>query len=405
MQRFSSTHSRRTHRDGFLTPLIAMALLVVMGIVALVLDRLWLDAAQIELQRTAESAALGAAGRLVDESLYTETDAPDELLNSARHAAIQIAAANLVAGSPVELDPERRDIRFGRRVRNAETDEIKFLETIYQPSTVVVTAHQTRYRKNPVALFLRDLTGVGSGDVVCRASASLRSRAVGLRAANGIPIPMLPVAIRITGEPRSLPVLDWPGSIELADDGDSWSFDAVRGKVQPQADGIPEWRVRSAAFRQSPEEADLAMLDLATDDSFARYVDQIRGGVREEHLPDSGGELLFLDGPFWLKGGLTLSNDLCSAFREQLGEPRIVALFDESETSGAFAQGRMRCIGFAALRLVDVVHLPGNAVELVFQPCLLTSRAVVLASELDDERLAQWEWPAQPSIFKLQLTN
>ena len=82
---------------------IALALLVVGGAMALVFDRLWQDAAFLELRSAGEAAALAAANRLAgDESLRKEPDW-ESLCQEARTAAADVAAKNLVGGLPVKM--------------------------------------------------------------------------------------------------------------------------------------------------------------------------------------------------------------------------------------------------------------------------------------------------------------
>ncbi len=53
----TGTQVRKSRRRGFTTPAVAIALLVVMAGLALVLDRLWLDTADLELTTAAEAAS------------------------------------------------------------------------------------------------------------------------------------------------------------------------------------------------------------------------------------------------------------------------------------------------------------------------------------------------------------
>ena len=55
---------RHEKRGGYTTAAIAFALLVAMAGFALLIDRMWLDAADMELTVAAESAALAAAAEL-----------------------------------------------------------------------------------------------------------------------------------------------------------------------------------------------------------------------------------------------------------------------------------------------------------------------------------------------------
>src|SRR5262245_51018624 len=97
----TSTQQTRSHgpRRGFTTPAVAIALLIAMCGLALILDRLWLDAADLELTTAAEAAALGAASALANDDLLRINADPELRQDDARNAAAWIASQNTVAGS------------------------------------------------------------------------------------------------------------------------------------------------------------------------------------------------------------------------------------------------------------------------------------------------------------------
>ena len=111
-------------RRGSLVPLFGVTILVVGAALALVLDRLWIDAAQLELRTVAEASALAAGRDYIqsDSNLRTLLESPKEnssqqniRIEKARAEAARIASGNLVAGKPLKLNTdEGGDIRFGR---------------------------------------------------------------------------------------------------------------------------------------------------------------------------------------------------------------------------------------------------------------------------------------------------
>ena len=106
-------------RSGLLAPAALIALVVVLGAAGLVIDRLWLDNAQVELTNAAEAAALAGARSLATDDLLHETVDEERFVNDARSAALRIARENRIAGEAVDLDPaEDGDVRIGRLVRN-----------------------------------------------------------------------------------------------------------------------------------------------------------------------------------------------------------------------------------------------------------------------------------------------
>ena len=111
-------------RRGSMALAAMMSLLVIIGGVAIALDRLWLDSAKTELEAAVEAAALRGGQFLASDDLLRLESDIDARLELARREAGNIANQNLIAGDPVELDitPEG-DIRFGRLVHRDRTEE------------------------------------------------------------------------------------------------------------------------------------------------------------------------------------------------------------------------------------------------------------------------------------------
>ena len=75
MKRYQRAHitvSQTVGRRGVITPLAAMVLLVVLAGIALVVNRLWLDAASLEVTTCIETAVLAAGQELAADDLLKE---------------------------------------------------------------------------------------------------------------------------------------------------------------------------------------------------------------------------------------------------------------------------------------------------------------------------------------------
>ena len=176
--------------------MVAVAMIVVMSGMALILDRLWLDAADLELTAAAESAALAAGRELANDDLLRLAPNHAERLQAARDAAAWVASENRVAGHPVELNAEPQgDVRLGRLILDEHEKQVRFDESDDNPTTVVVTAQRSRKSNNPIGLFIAGLTGIPFGDVASRVEASIDNRIIGVRPFEGAPVPALPLAI------------------------------------------------------------------------------------------------------------------------------------------------------------------------------------------------------------------
>ncbi len=271
-----SNHVHR--RDGFITPFVVFALLVVMCCLALVFDRLWLDSTVVELTRGAEAAALRAAkGLASDDRLLKEVDARARI-QTARTAAANIAVQNLVAGDPLVLDTSPQgDIRFGRLIEHSETGLTVFLETLNNPTSVVVTAERSRGRGNPIALIFKQLTRQSAGDAVARAEATIQNRIVGVRPFDGVHVPGLPMAIlkkAAAGERQDT----WDVQIEQRQGKDRYSYNEQAKQVVLSPDGIPEIVLKGYSWQSQPQAANVLLVDLGSDlrdDVLSR---QIRNG-------------------------------------------------------------------------------------------------------------------------------
>ncbi|MFP6765498.1 MAG: hypothetical protein VB858_17855, partial [Planctomycetaceae bacterium] len=229
-----------------MAPAAIMALVVVIAGVALVLDQLWLDAASVELQTAAESAALAAGGELATDDLLKLNFSRENILQRARQKATEIAATNQIAGRPVQLDDSiAGDIRFGRVVVQSSSGREVFVETDFQPTSVATRAEHSRSQNNPVALFLNGLTGKTGGDVTAIAEASLDNRLIGLQPLDGVPIPALPLAILKSDlDGRNLET--WDSAIVNRQGHDQFSYHEDTGEISSEPDGIPEIRLWSA---------------------------------------------------------------------------------------------------------------------------------------------------------------
>ncbi len=375
-----------------MVPAIAMMLLVMGAAMALVLDRLWLDSAQIELRSAAEAAVL-AAGHvfLEDDTLVLRPSKQDsvykaDLLERARLAATEIAALNPVAGRSVQLDtsPEG-DIRFGHVVNSDQAPEPVFLESDHNPNTIVVLASRLRKFGNPVATLFQELTGRPQADALELAEAMLDSRVVGLQPLEDLTIPALPLGI-LSVDPFLRTEQTWQTMIETGLGGDGYRFDQSSQSILKEADGIPEL-VLDTKLLGSDEESELfnvVLLDFpsptATQDALQR---QIRTGLDPQDLSTFDGRLYFEYGPVALTGAATLKESLLSSLSSAIGQKRIVFLYNESfELPKQTFQGQPRHQIFAlkpiAIRLMAIRVSQSGDLQLVVQPCVMTSRTVLV---------------------------
>lgn len=406
----TGSHPRR----GSIVPAIAISLLLIMGGIALVLDRIWIDAAQVELLAAAEAAALAGARQLADDDLLRTAPSTQRRLDAVRTVAANIAAQNLVAGQPLQLQAES-DVKIGRIAVSAATGQAMFLETSRHPNTVVVFARQLRSRGNPVALLMRQVTQQPAADLAVSAEAGLDDRIVGVRPAEGFAVPALPLAILAT-DPAGKRKDTWQEQIVKRSGRDEFGYDASRGQVTAGPDGIPEITLRSEDRSDRSSPPNLKLVDLGTDLRDAGLVEQILQGWSATDLERFGGEVLLSqqvpsgesapptanagDGaaqtlPPFPKGGPEggpqqalslgatswLGQPTLGALRSVQGECRICLLYvDEPAAAGRPVGTRVQCVALVAGRIMDVVCESRAAPQLVFQPGIIVTRAAVVAA-------------------------
>lgn len=423
-----STHTRTaSRRSGSLMPALALALLAVLGGVALVVDRLALDTAKGELRASAEAAALAAARELANDDRLRPDFNPAALQMKSRFAAARIAAENFIAGEPLTLNTDPMgDIRFGRLQTDSETGETIFVEAEGQddPTTVVVNARRTSDRDSAVPLPFRTLYAPTDADVVAVAEASINFGVIGLRPVDGLSIPTLPLAIlsqsfaeqdseeksssdRVShsqesrsDKPRVSNASSWTRDIEQRRGTDRFGYDATTGEVLNTSDGIPEITLRTAARTGDPKSNAfvLALTGDLTQDGLRR---QIGEGWSADDLEPLGGELLFDHGALTLAGLRGVDgNVLSGALRKVLGQSRVVFLYDREIGDSRASVASLQVSDIVAGRVMSVREISNCECEIVFQPAVMATRSAVTSSEQAESGCEKNKY-----VANLRLTN
>ncbi|MBC8117689.1 MAG: hypothetical protein H7062_25145 [Candidatus Saccharimonas sp.] len=409
MLRTPSRPLRSPPRRGLTTPAVAVALIVAMGGLALIVDRLWLDAADLELTTAAESAALAAARSLASDDLLRPNADPADRLLAAREAASWIASQNFVAGDPVTINSDAEgDVRLGRLILDEKEKQVRFEESNEHPTTAVVTAQRTRSTSNPVGLFVTGLTGIPFGDVVSRVEATIDNRIVGVRPFEGTTVPALPVAIWLK-DPTQQRRDTWEQQIEARRGADIFGYDPAAGKVYRGADGIPEIVLRSQPRDRDSSDSNMLVLDIGTrlqDKDVAR---QFASGWSAEDLTDLGGEMrVSPTNPETFPASPKLTHHDREALDNLIGEPRICLLYSDARPNVSSSLLQATCVRLVAIRVLAVRDGSEGSCELIAQPCVFATRTALLdeqtpyhtglASDASTEN-------ANPYIYKLQLTH
>ena len=336
-----------THRAGLTTPVVALALLLAMAGLALILDRIWLETAQLELNTAAEATALAAARQLAQDDRLIPNTPEQQRLDAAQTAAELTAAMNLVAGQTPSFNPARNDILFGSYSQPQGDSPILLQTDVTDPQTVRITLHRSRSRSNPVALFIGQLTGVPFGDVNRQADATVNNHVEGLRPVVGATVPALPLAIWKV-DPTGSRSDTWDLQIEQRQGSDNFCLDADTQLPIDGSDGIPEITLRSLASGQPPASCNLQVVDLGSgfDDSILEG--QFRSGWSDDDLASVGG-MIDPAAALVLSSSPELMDRDRDALEAILGEPRICLLFSSAVPSGNENLVQITCAGLVAV--------------------------------------------------------
>lgn len=376
-------------RRGSLLPAVALALVVVAGAVALVLDQLWLATAHRELQVAANSAALAAAQEMAhDDLLKVQFDAAQRahaIRNSARNAALQ----NLVAGGRVVVNTEpHRDVRFGRPVIDPLTGHESFIETDYGPTSVIVTAHRDRRSGNPVSLLMPYLTGQPTGDVTTIAEASISNEIVAVRPFDQANVPAWPIAVLAS---QGGAQADWEQAIEARQGQDRFGWDRSAGEVVEEPDGIPEMVLKATS------EGNVRLVDLGSNLLDEAIQTQLRHGWSWQDVQHLGSELGFSSGPLQMRSSTDFTGMPVEELQQQIGQSRVILLYQQPETSLPGSRPAISVNRLVAVRLLKV-SVQNTDVEFIIQPAIVATRTAVLAQSTD-------ELSPNPYIYRLALTQ
>lgn len=369
-------------------PAMAIAILVVGGCLALVLDQLWLTTAQRELQAAANAAALAAGGALAtDELLRSQVD-HSAIADHARTVASQVAASNRSAGQRIAVESAPyEDVRIGRVVIDEENGRRTLLETDQHPSAVAVLTHCDRVHGNPVSMFLPALAGRTHADVIALAEASLTNQVTGIRPLDVANAPAWPVGILQSSlDPKTE---TWSSAIELRQGKDEFRWDSETKQVVRESDGIPEITI---VVPQDDEEGNGLILDIGNGLLDAKINRQFLQGFSQEELEGFGGQLDLTAGPIPVTGSSNFEGSPIKMLSQHIGHTRIVLLFqgtveEEDEIS------QVDATGLVAVRMMDISTT--GKLEIVLQPTVVTTRTAI----------AQPASPGRnPYIYKLSLT-
>ncbi len=369
-----SLRPRAAARRGAAAVFVAMCSVLLISIAALAIDLGMLYVARTESQVSADSAAMAAAWRLVDENRLRGDSA--SVFEAARAEAQRVAALNKVFRVAPYVDPNSSNSPGGDVLLGHLSDPSNPAETMdtAQPSlfnSVRVRIRRDDERNGPLRNFFAGLFGHLSTNVLADATATLRDGVVGYR---------------VTNESGNADLLPFTLKVDFWNDllsgahhsGDNFSYDPDTGAVSSGPDGIFELNLYPGAGGAQLPPGNFGTIDIGPPgNSAADLARQILYGVSASDLEYFGGELrLGADGTLDLNGDTGLSAGVKDELIAIKGQPRAIPLF--TTVSGPGNNANFTITAFAGLRIMDV-KLTGAMFQkaLIIQPAFVVDDAVI----------------------------
>lgn len=395
---------RTSARRGSIVPIVAAALVAVLGALALVVDRLWVDAAKVELIRAAEAAALAGARSLADDDRLKRDYDPAVIAGGATLAAVEMGRTNTVAGRPLELDYDA-DIAVGTYAESEMTGRTLFLTETSDPRTVVVRPALLRSRNNPVALLIRAVHGPEFAELSVRVEASVNNHVYGVRPVLDTTVPVLPFGI-LRKETTDQKRPSWSSDIDGGAGTDLWAYDLTTRSVIHEPDGIPEITLTlddesgltGGETPPASRKVNAALLKFGSESSSERLPRQFEQGLNVVDLERTGGELIPDVRPFNISAKFRLPSRDVKSLSAIGGEARLLLLYSERPVPGPNEQAQVRCEGLVAGRIMNIEHQTGQPVRIILQPAVVATRTALASDEQHVVR------KPNPYLYHLSLT-
>ena len=325
-------------RRGNVVVLTAVLMTVLMGMLAFSLDLGYIYVSKVELQRTADSAALAATWELIDAESLSQGTSYSYSEEQVEAKASEYAALNPVLTHSPSLASQ--DIQIG------------FLSDPFDPNStlipgpnanaVSVRVHRDTIQNGNVSLFFGRLLGTNEAAVEAEALAAVMLNMHGFQMpSDGGNLGILPITL---DEPTWNDLLGGTGS-------DDWKWDEELEQVVPGADGFVETDLYP---RGNGPPGNRGTVDIGSNNnSTADISRQIVDGLSSEDLDHHNGKLEFdSNGELELNGDTGISAGIKDELQSIIGEPRIIPIFRTVQGPGNNAQYTI--LAFAGIRILDV---------------------------------------------------
>jgi Flp pilus assembly protein TadG len=352
----------RRNRDGSIAVLACFFMIVFVAMVAFAVDLGYMNMAHVELQRTADAAALAATWELIDNGpLQPQPDLSQEIAN-ARAMAVTFAAANPICNQGPTVDPNGSNDTSGDVVVGYLSDprDPNCQMTFTDPNrfnAVQVTIRRTAASNGEVPYYFARVLGHQGRPMSLRATAALLNNINGFTApSNGDTLGILPITID---------EYSW-NELLAGNAPDNWKWE--NGNCVPGQDGVRELNLYPQGTG-SP--GNRGTVDIGSpNNSTADLSRQVLNGVNAtdmSYFPDS--ELKFNDsGELYLNGDTGISAGIKDELAAIKGLPRMIPVFRSVTGNGNNANYTI--IAWVGIRIMNV-NLTGSmsSKQVIIQPC------------------------------------
>lgn len=341
--------SRKTHkRAGNILVLSAFMLMGMMGFMALAIDVGYLEVANTELQRSADSAAIAATWRLLDEQGPDGTVAVDPV----RAVAGDFARRNVVCNAAPGLGSS--DVEIGHLgwpfAQNTMTSA-----SGPDLNAVKVRVRRSGAQNGEVPFFFARAMGHTGTAMETEATAAFLNDIRGFRTpSDGSNLEILPFA---------LDKQTWD-NLMAGGGTDNYTYNPATKSVSCGGDGVKECNLypQGTGSPGNRGTVDIGPSNNSTND----ICRQIVYGVSPSDLAAIGGKLeLGADGTLMLNGDTGISAGCKDELASIAGKPRVIPIFDSVSGNGNNAMYRI--VGFVGIRIVGVKMTGGNK-QVMIQP-------------------------------------
>ncbi len=362
---------RTPNRRGSMAVLAALFLVILLACVAFAVDLGYLCLARSQAQNAADSAALAAAWRLLDEKRCQGSAGSTELLSQARDTAATFAAANKVAACAPRLGLNAGnelggDVVFGRTTSGGQMSNTgDFLSW----NSVFVRIRRDAKLNGPVSLFFARSLGIRSAAIEAEAIATFQDGVRAFRVQAG--------SSSLT--PFAMSIQDWKNLLAGTGGADNWAWDPQTKTASAGADGAREVKL----FTDSLENGGIVPGNFGTlnigppNQGAPDLLRQIEHGLSAADLSHYGGELALnpSSGTLHLGGDTGVTSPVFSAAQTIAGKPITVFLYDSATHSGATSD--FTIVGFAGVRIMAVQGPGGGPGAIYVQPAVVIDNSAI----------------------------